>query len=171
MNGQKSGRCWAIVPGLRRIPAPIVFPTATAIPNVRPSTVRSLCVPDWAEDTTRLYGPSPVISELGLLSFDVIRPSTLDPRPSGIDLPLPERDQPRFSRDSTLDTRRSTASGPNSRKSKVEGRVSNHRFRRDFRGLAALFLEEGRRREPYCSFTLTGPFTVERRITSAPWPS
>src|SRR5688500_561967 len=79
MKGQKSGRCWAIVPGLRRIPAPIEFPTATAIPNVRPSTVRSLCVPDWAEDTSRLYGPSPGIGEWSGWGLEVIGTLGLGP--------------------------------------------------------------------------------------------
>ncbi|MEA2343852.1 MAG: hypothetical protein QOF63_2021, partial [Thermoanaerobaculia bacterium] len=40
-NGQKVGSCAAMSPGVRTMPAPIMFPTVTARPNVTPRTVSS----------------------------------------------------------------------------------------------------------------------------------
>src|SRR3954453_4691400 len=40
-NGQRVGSCAAMSPGVRRMPAPIMFPTVTARPNVTPRTVSS----------------------------------------------------------------------------------------------------------------------------------
>src|SRR5437660_8378950 len=52
MNGQKVGSCEAMSPGVRKMPAPMMLPTVTARPKVRPRTVRSDLRLDNAQSVT-----------------------------------------------------------------------------------------------------------------------